>query len=87
MEFYANDSEGMAESHEVLTKGTSVSHYMIIDKIGAGGMGEVYLAEDTELNREVPLKFLPAHLCQDADPGIREVDDAKARLAQLRGKS
>jgi serine/threonine protein kinase len=37
--------------HAVLTKGTMVSHYRIVEKIGASGMGEVYLAEDTELKR------------------------------------
>ncbi len=51
----------------VLSKGTVINHYRIVEKIGAGGMGEVYLAEDTELNRKVALKFLSSHLCQDAD--------------------
>ncbi len=37
-------------THVALTKGTMVAHYRIVEKIGAGGMGEVYLAEDTELD-------------------------------------
>jgi serine/threonine protein kinase/Tfp pilus assembly protein PilF len=49
----------------VLTKGVVINHYRIVEKIGAGGMGEVYLAEDTKLDRKVALKFLSPHLCQD----------------------
>ncbi len=55
-----------------------VSHYRIIEKIGAGGMGEVYLAEDTKLDRKVALKFLPSHLCQDADCRARFKREAQA---------
>ncbi|MCX6834043.1 MAG: protein kinase [candidate division Zixibacteria bacterium] len=61
-----------------LISGTMVSHYRIIEKIGAGGMGEVYLAEDTELNRKVALKFLPFHMCQDADCRARFKREAQA---------
>jgi serine/threonine protein kinase/tetratricopeptide (TPR) repeat protein len=61
-----------------LAVGTRVSHYRIISKIGAGGMGEVYLAEDTELHREVALKFLPLHLCQDEDCRRRFKREAQA---------
>ena len=65
-------------THVTLSSGTMVSHYRIIEKIGAGGMGEVYLAEDTELNRKVALKFLPPHLCQDADCRARFKREAQA---------
>jgi serine/threonine protein kinase/Tfp pilus assembly protein PilF len=65
-------------THVVLTKGTMVGHYRIVEKIGAGGMGEVYLAEDTELDRKVALKFLPQHLCQDEDCRARFKREAQA---------
>ncbi|PWB74347.1 hypothetical protein C3F09_04075 [candidate division GN15 bacterium] len=66
------------QSHVLLTAGTMVSHYRIIEKIGAGGMGEVYLAEDTELSRKVALKFLPVHLCQDEEYRQRFTREAQA---------
>ncbi len=61
-----------------LTSGTAVSHYKIIEKIGAGGMGEVYLAEDTELVRNVALKFLPSYLRQDEECRKRFKREAQA---------
>jgi len=59
-----------------------VSHYRIIEKIGAGGMGEVYLAEDIKLNRQVALKFLPSHWCRDDAYRARFKREAQA-VAQL----
>jgi TolB-like protein/predicted Ser/Thr protein kinase len=66
------------QSFIALTSGTVVLHYRIVEKIGTGGMGEVYLAEDTELDRKVALKFLPLHLCQDEDCRKRFKREAQA---------
>ncbi len=72
------DFEDNTRSFVPIAKGTMISHYRIIEKIGAGGMGEVFLAEDSQLDRKVALKFLPQHLSQDQDSRSRFTREAKA---------
>src|SRR3989440_13003755 len=64
-----------------LAAGTQLGRYEIRSKIGEGGMGEVYLAQDTELNRKVALKILPAELAVNQDRMRRFVQEAKAAAA------
>lgn len=61
--------------------GKSISQYRILEKIGEGGMGEVYLAEDTVLERKVALKFLPEKLRQDSTAATRFLREAKSAAA------
>ena len=59
----------------------TISHYKIVSHIGAGGMGEVYLAEDTRLHRKVALKILPADLASNQDRIRRFEQEATAAAA------
>ena len=67
--------------NDTLADNSIISHYRIVRGIGAGGMGKVYLAEDTRLERKVALKLLLTEIAHDEDRVRRFVQEAKAASA------
>ena len=62
--------------------GHTISHYRVLAKLGDGGMGGVYLAEDTSLDRKVALKFLPEQYFDNPQAQERLQREARAALRQ-----
>src|SRR5215467_3199901 len=61
--------------------GKTVGHYQITSRLGAGGMGEVFLAQDTRLERKAAIKFLPAEMAADPERRQRFLTEARAASA------
>jgi len=61
--------------------GQNVGHYTVLQELGRGGMGRVYLAQDTSLDRKVALKFLPEHVEQNPTARLRFLREAKCAAA------
>jgi len=74
----AHAADTLAELDQKLTPGQRVKHYQIVNLIGEGGMGEVYLATDTTLGRRVALKVLPTFVSKDPERLRRFTQEARA---------
>jgi serine/threonine-protein kinase len=69
------------QSYLAFSMGMMVPHYRIVEKIGSGGMGDVYLVDDTKLKRKAALEFLPVQLGADRDLVARFNREAQAAAA------
>lgn len=75
------EAKAIAAEKDSSIAGEMIGHYRVISRIGAGGMGEVWLARDTRLDRKVALKLLPAQFTEDAERLQRFTREAKAASA------
>ncbi len=73
-----SEDEEITPSTDIFPVGTTIAHYTIKKVLGLGGMGSVYLAHDTKLDRKVALKFLSKALCQDQESLSRFKHEAQA---------
>ncbi|HET6891886.1 MAG TPA: protein kinase, partial [Pyrinomonadaceae bacterium] len=74
-------SESLASEQKEFALGSTLGHYKVLTKLGAGGMGEVYLAEDTRLGRKIAVKVLPSAFVKDDERVQRFQQEARAASA------